>query len=138
MTQVRFVRLERQEKLHRLCELAEQFFQQGRRVLLMVLDENQAISLDRFLWNWNKGSFLPHAFDNGSVECFQEPIVVTIHESNPNGAEILILGAPCSHEFLLQFREVIDFAELYDPVLAEHSRSRYRDYRDWGLNPQMY
>lgn len=138
MPQVRFVKLERQEKIQQLCELAEQFFQQGMRVLLLVHDENQAVSLDRFLWTWNKGSFLPHAFDSGSVECFQEPIVVTIQETNSNGAEVLILGAPCSHEFLLQFKIVIDFAELYDPLLADQSRSRYRFYRDLGLNPQMY
>ncbi|MCW8860673.1 MAG: DNA polymerase III subunit chi [Deltaproteobacteria bacterium] len=138
MAQVKFVKLERQEKLQQLCRLADHFFQQGQRVLLKLQDENQAVSLDRFLWTCDKGSFLPHAFDNGSVECFQEPIVITTQETNPNGSSVLILGAPCSVGFLSQFEIIIDFAETYDPVLTEKSRDRFRFYRDQGFNPAMY
>ena len=138
MTQVKFVKLERQEKLQLLCNLAEECFQTEKRILLMVHDDNQAVSLNRFLWTWKKGSFLPHAFDNGSVECFNEPIVISIRETNPNGASILIMGKPCSPEFIEQFELVIDFAEIYDPRLVEQSRERFRLYRDRGFNPQMY
>ena len=138
MTAVKFAKLERQEKVRLLCRLAEEQFNAGKRVLIRVQDDNQAVSLDRFMWTWDKGAFLPHAFHNGSVDCIEEPIVITVREDNPSGASILIMGQPCSIDFISQFDLVIDFAEVYDPQLAECSRDRFRSYRDHGFDPQMY
>ncbi|MCK4623073.1 MAG: DNA polymerase III subunit chi [Desulfuromonadales bacterium] len=138
MTTVKFVKLERQEKARLLCQLADDHFAVGKRVIIKVQDDNRAISLDRFLWSWDKGAFLPHAFNNGSVDCLEEPIVITVREENPNGAPVLIMGEPCSADYIRQFQLVIDFAELYDKQLAELSRERFRTYRQHGFNPQMY
>ena len=138
MTVVKFAKLERQEKTRLLCQLAEEQFSSGKRVLLQVGDDNQAISLDRFMWTWEKGAFLPHAFSNGSVDCLDEPIAITVREDNPNGASVLIMGHPCSVDYMRKFALVIDFAELYDKQLAEQSRKRFRRYRENGFNPQMY
>lgn len=138
MTVVKFAKLERQEKIRLLCHLAEDQYSLGKKVLIRVQDDNQAVSLDRFMWTWDKGAFLPHAFDNGSVDCLDEPIVISVREDNPNGATTLIMGEPCSLDYLCRFELVIDFAEVYDPQLAELSRNRFRQYRENGLNPQMY
>lgn len=140
MTQVRFAKLERDEKLQAICRIADHCFQEapGRRLLLVVSDEHQALALDRFLWTQEKGTFLPHAFDNGAVECYDEPIVINTRESNSNGATILIMGRPCSFKFMKEFELVIDFAEVYQADLAEASRERYRACREQGFNPQMY
>lgn len=137
MTKVEFIKLRKPEKAKHLCELAEEFFQQGRRVLITVLDENQGVTLDRFMWSWQKGSFLPHAYDNGAVDCLEDPVVITTGERNPNGARVLILGKPCSLEFVRQFEQVIDFAELYEETLAGASRQRFARYREAGLDPVM-
>lgn len=138
MTSVRFAKLERQEKARLLCTLAEEQYVAGKRVLIRVQDDNQAVSLDRFMWTWDKGAFLPHAFNNGSVDCLEEPIVISVQEENPNAASTLIMGVPCPLEFIRRFELVIDFAEVYDPRLAELSRHRFRQYRDHGFDPQMY
>ena len=138
MTQVRFAKLEQAQKAALLCKLAGQYFAAGKRVLVLVQDDNQAVSLDRFMWTCEKGSFLPHAFYNGSVDCLEEPIVITVREGNPNGATVLIMGQPCSSEFIGRFELAVDFAEVYDKKLAEKSRERFRSYRNDGFNPQMY
>lgn len=138
MTQVKFVKLEKQEKVREICRLADYYYQREQRVMVLVRDETQAISLDRFLWAWDKSSFLPHAYDSGSVECFEEPVVISREENNINNASVLILGSPSSVEFVSQFDQVIDFAELSDPGLAQLSRERFRLYRQHGLNPQMF
>ena len=138
MTLVKFATQERQEKINLLCLLAEEQFSAGKRVLVRVQDENRAVSLDRFMWTWDKVAFLPHAFNNGSVDCLEEPIVITVREDNPNAASVLIMGHPCSLDYIRQFELVIDFAEVYDPQLAERSRKRFRLYREQGFNPQMY
>ena len=138
MTQVRFAKLERPEKAQLLCQLAEEHFSAGHRVLVRVQDENQGIALDRFMWTWDKGAFLPHAFFNGSVDCLEEPVVISVKEDNPNAGTVLIMAEPCSLNFIRQFNLAIDLAEVHDKKLAEQSRERFRRYRDAGLNPQMY
>jgi len=138
MPKVRFIRLNKPEKALHLCQLAERYFNAGRRVLIRIADENQAVTLDQFMWTWKKGTFLPHACDNGTVECHDEPVVIALSERNPNAADLLILAAPCSLEFIRQFEQVIDFAELYDPDLAQASRDRFARYRETGFDTGMH
>lgn len=138
MTEVRFVRLDRQEKALHLCRIAEQHFLEGRRVMIVVDDENRAVTLDRFMWVWDKGAFLPHALDNGTVDCIDEPVVISASERNPNQARVLIMGRPCSLKFLSRFDQVYDFAETYDDGLAEAARVRFRSYRSHGYEPSMH
>lgn len=137
MTKVYFLRLRKPEKARHLCELAARYFDEGQRVLITVDDENQGITLDRFMWTWQKGAFVPHAYDNGAVECHDEPVVIGTGERNSNAAKVLIMGKPCSPEFMRQFHQVIDFAELHDPQLAEASRARFLAYREAGFDPGM-
>ena len=137
MTQVEFVKLKRPERARALCDLAEEYYQDGQRVLVMTQDDNQGITLDRFMWTWKKGAFLPHVYDNGSVEVHDEPVVIVSAETNPNGAGVLVMGVPCSVEFIRQFRHVVDFAETYDETRLEESRERFRNYRELGFSPFM-
>ncbi|HEY5673258.1 MAG TPA: DNA polymerase III subunit chi [Malonomonas sp.] len=137
MTKVLFAKLEQPQKADLLCRLAEEYFSAGKRVLVLVQDDNQAVALDRFMWSCDKGTFLPHAFYNGSVDCLEEPIVITVREGNPNGASVLIMGQPCSPEFIGRFELAVDFAEVFDKRLAEQSRERFRSYRALGFDPQM-
>jgi len=137
MPKVEFIKLKKPEKAKHLCDLAEDYFQQGKRVLITVQDENQGITLDRFMWTYKKGSFIPHAYDNGAVECLDEPVTIGGCERNPNAAQVLIMGKPCSIEFMKQFETVIDFAELYDDALANQARQRFSRYREVGFAPAM-
>jgi len=137
MPQVQFVRLDRPEKAAHLCTLAEEFLADGKRIVIVVLDDNQAVTLDRFMWTWNKSSFIPHVYDNGAVDCIDEPVVIVTGEHNPNGAQVLILAKPCSLEFLRRFEQIVDFAELYDDQLAAASRRRFANYREAGFAPTM-
>ncbi len=137
MPKIQFIKLHKPEKAKHLCNLAQRYLEEGRRVLLMVQDDNQAVTLDRFLWTWEKGSFIPHSYDNGAVDCLEEPVLIATRERNGNGARVLVLGKPCSLEFIRQFEEVVDFAELYDEALAEASRERFRSYREAGYAPKM-
>lgn len=137
MPRVQFVRLHKPEKAKHLCELAEEFFLDGKRVLVMVADDNQGMTLDSFMWVWKKGSFIPHALDNGTVDCIDDPVVIGTREHNPNGAQVLIMGKPCSLPFVRQFEKVIDFAETYEEALTVAARQRFQQYREAGFAPVM-
>jgi len=133
MPKIEFLKLNRPEKAKHLCVLAEEFFQAGHKVLIRVLDENQAVTLDRFMWTWRKGAFVPHAYDNGAVDCLDEPVIIETEEKNPHGATVLIMGTPCSLGFVRNFDRVIDFAEVYEEELAAAARKRFVGYRKAGF-----
>ncbi|MDD3802645.1 DNA polymerase III subunit chi [Desulfuromonas thiophila] len=135
--QVEFIRLQKPEKARYLCQLAEELLQQRQRVLMLVEDDEQALALDRFLWTWNKGSFLPHAWDNGAVECHDEPICICSQPRNGNGARVLLAAAPAPLAFSRTFSRVIDFAETYDPQRLQAARERFARWRELGCAPRM-
>jgi len=137
MATVEFVKLNKPEKARYLCEISEEFLASGHRVLVVVNDDNQAVTLDRFMWSWQKGSFIPHAYDNGAVECIDELVVISVQEENSNGADVLVMGKPCSISFMKRFKVVIDFAEVFDDALAEASRERFAAYREAGFEPRL-
>jgi DNA polymerase-3 subunit chi len=137
MTQVQFVKLKKPERAVHLCNLTEEFLLLGKRVLVTVQDDNQGVTLDRFMWTWKKTSFVPHHYDNGAVDSLDEPVVIVSTEINPNGAQILIMGRPCSVEFIRRFEIAIDFADVYDEALAAESRNRFSAYRGAGFSPLM-
>lgn len=137
MTTIEFIKLPRPERASLLCELTEEFYLKGKRVLVMVQDDNQGVTLDRFMWTWKKGTFVPHVYDNGSVDCHDEPVVIVTSEENPNGADVLLMGVPCQHEFIRHFSHVIDFAEAFDDERLEASRERFKGYREYGFAPVM-
>ncbi len=64
-------------------------------------------------------------------------MVIGSCERNPNGARVLIMGKPCSFDFIRQFEHVIDFAEIYDAELAADARRRFVQYREAGFAPGM-
>ena len=135
---VSFIKLKKPEKARHLCELAEKYLEQGERVLVTVQDENQGVTLDQFMWTWKKGSFVPHCFDNGAVDCIEDPVAIVSGEHNSNGASVLVMGRPCSVDFMRQFKTIFDFAELYDDALAESSRQRYAAFREAGFDVGMH
>jgi DNA polymerase-3 subunit chi len=132
-----FVRLARQEKALHVARLAEMNFSRGHRVLVVVADDGMATALDRYLWTWKKDSFLPHKVMSTSGEHCDEAIVISTAECNPNRAVVLICATPCSPDFLRNFQHVYDFAETYDPQLAEAARERFRLFRQQGYDPQL-
>ena len=137
MTRIEFIKLDKPEKARFLCELAEEFLEKGKRVLVVVQDDNQGVTLDRFMWSWQKGSFIPHSYDNGAVECIDEPVVISVAEENSNGADVLIMAKPCRLDFIRRFQTAIDFAEVFDDQVAEASRLRFASYRDAGFEPRL-
>jgi DNA polymerase-3 subunit chi len=137
VTRIEFITLKRPERARVLCDLAEEFYLAGQRVLVMVQDDNQGVTLDRFMWTWKKAAFIPHVYENGSVDCHDEPVVIVAEEENPNGAQVLLMGVPCSLEFIRHFQHVTDFAEVFDEARLQVSRDRFKKYRELGFAPVM-
>ena len=137
MIPVEFIKLERPEKAHYCCLLAELYFNQGKRVLVVVKDDEQGKSLDRFMWTWRKTSFIPHMVWEADENSGTEPVLISTYPNREFDASILIMAAPCPVDFICRFEQACDFAELYDQTLHEESRKRFALYREKGLEPRM-
>jgi DNA polymerase-3 subunit chi len=137
MTQVEFIKLEKAEKARHCCLLAEIWLNQGKRVMIMVRDEEQGRTLDRFMWTWRKASFIPHAFLDGEKNDPDEPVLISTQNKLSCGASVLIMTTPCPVDFMRKFDYAYDFAETYDPALHEESRARFALYREEGFEPCM-
>jgi DNA polymerase-3 subunit chi len=137
LTKVEFIKLEEPLMAPWLCRLAQEFFSQRRRVLILVENAEQAMALDRYMWVWDKGSFVPHVWDNGAVDSYAEPVVITTGENNSNAAQVLVAGTPCSMGFARRFEHVIEFAPTYADDEVARARKRFAHWRKDGYAPFM-
>ncbi len=135
--QVEFIKLERPGVAPWLCRLAQEFFAQGRRVLIMVENDEQAMALDRYMWTWQKNAFLPHVWDNGAVESYTEPVVITTKENNGNASEVLVDAKGCSLNFARRFKHVVEFAPTYAQDEVDAARKRFTHWRQEGYAPYV-
>ena len=134
MTTVNFHNLERAEKDRAVCRLAHQYYEGGRKVLVLVGSEEQAKRLDALLWTFSQSSFIPHrTWDDGSDPGLDR-VLIARDQKRPEDFDVLILGAPASPPFLRNFTEVADFAEKHDPELLAESRKRYKECQAAGLS----
>jgi DNA polymerase-3 subunit chi len=95
MTEMLFYHLRRQPIERVLPALLEKSLDRGWRAVIHAPGEERLDALDAHLWTFRDESFLPHGTWR-DTEAHEQPILLTIHDHNPNGAVIrfLIDGAP--------------------------------------------
>ena len=95
MTEVLFYHLQGQRLDGVLPGLLERSLERGWRVAVQGALEERMEALDAHLWTYRDDSFLPHGTWR-ETDVAEQPILLTMTESNPNGASVrfLIDGAP--------------------------------------------
>jgi len=95
MTEVLFYHLQGQKLDGVLPTLLERSVERGWRVVVQGASEERIEALDAHLWTYRDDSFLPHGTWR-EPEAAEQPVLLTMTESNPNGASVrfLIDGAP--------------------------------------------
>jgi DNA polymerase III subunit chi len=114
-----------------LPRLLEKVLASDLRAVLRAVTAERLDLLDRWLWTYDKASFLPHGTRaDGHAEA--QPIWLTTGLDVPNGATVLVLveGAPLGD--LAPFERVIDLFDGNDPVSLELARERWRFGREQG------
>src|SRR3954454_3728063 len=110
MTEVLFYQLHRQPIERVLPALLEKSLERGWRVVVQVASEERVEALDTHLWTFTDDSFLPHSSWR-DPEAKSQPILITIHADNPNGATVrfLIDGVPVPEDAASYARIVLLF-----------------------------
>lgn len=133
MTEVWFYHLERTPLEQALPELLERTLQRGWKALVRTVDTGRLGTLDEHLWAYRPDSFLPHGrADEPRPE--RQPVLLTLDQANPNGADVLFLVDGAEAGALEGYRRcVLLFDGREDAELAE-ARRRWAAFRKAGLS----
>jgi DNA polymerase-3 subunit chi len=90
MTEILFYHLQGQKPESVLPTLLEKSLQRGWRVIVQGSSEERIEALDAHLWTYRDDGFLPHGTWR-EQEAAQQPILLTLSDSNPNAANVRFL-----------------------------------------------
>jgi DNA polymerase-3 subunit chi len=88
MTETLFYHLERRGLEEVLPGLVEKSLGRGWRAVIRTDSAERSDALDNLLWTFDEESFLAHA-QSGDGEAKRQPVLITVEDENPNGAQIL-------------------------------------------------
>src|SRR5579872_3019061 len=88
MTETLFYHLERRSLTDVLPGMVEKSLERGWRAVIRTESAERSDALDNLLWTYDEQSFLAHA-QSGDGEPKRQPVLITMEEENPNGANIL-------------------------------------------------
>ena len=133
MTQVDFYILEERAEGNRFvlaCRLAEKIYHQGRRVFINTGSDEELRHMDRLLWTFRQGSFVPHG-PQGKADPTTTPVIIGKLGEAGGEADVMINLANEVPACFSRFQRV---AELIDrePQVKAAGRERFRFYRDRG------
>lgn len=119
-----------------VCKLAHKAFRLGHRIYIFTPDSSHAQRLDRLLWIFSSGSFVPHGVNPESVDA-DMPVLIGYDEPPAACEDVLIQLAPQVPECFSRFRRVAEVVGSGDDDKAR-ARERFRFYRDRGYALQMH
>ena len=105
-TEILFYHLQRQPLEKVLPSLVEKSLERGWQAAIQAVSEERLQALDDGLWTYTDESFLPHGTDR-DTDAASQPVVLTLRETNPNGASI---------RFLVEGAELPEDAESYQRI----------------------
>jgi DNA polymerase III subunit chi len=133
MTEILFYHLQGQRPENVLPTLLEKSLQRGWRVVVQGASEERIEALDAHLWTYRDDGFLPHGTWR-EPEAAQQPILLTLTDSNPNAANVrfLIDGAAVPADAEAYERIVLLF-DGEDAEAVAAARARWSDAKARGF-----
>ena len=133
MTEILFYHLKGQTPEQVLPALLQKSLDRGWRVVVQASSEERVEALDAHLWTWRDDSFLPHGTWR-EAEAAQQPILLTVHDHNPNGAVVrfLVEGA-LMPEHASAYERLVFLFDGDDPDAVDAARARWSEAKSAGF-----
>ena len=133
MTEILFYHLQRHPLERVLPALVEKSLERGWRVVVQAASEERVEALDAHLWIFRDDSFLPHGTWR-EAEAAEQPVLLTVHDSNPNGAAVrfLVDGAPVPVD-AAGYERIVLLVDGNDPDAVAAARERWSEARAKGF-----
>lgn len=134
MTETLFYHLERRALEDVLPGLIEKSLERGWRAVIKTESAERSDALDNLLWTYDEASFLAHA-QAGDGEPGRQPVLITVEDENPGGAEILFCvgGAePADWGSLSPLVRVVMLFDGRDSGFVAQARAAWKKAKDAG------
>ena len=133
MTEILFYHLQGQKLESVLPSLLEKSLERGWRAVVQGSSEERIEALDAHLWTYRDDGFLPHGTWR-EQDSAQQPVLLTLTESNPNGANVrfLIDGAPVPAD-AESYQRVVLLFDGDDEEAVAAARERWSDAKARGF-----
>jgi DNA polymerase-3 subunit chi len=134
MTETLFYHLETRSLEDVLPGLIEKSLQRGWRAVVRTDSSERSDALDTLLWTYDDSSFLAHA-QSGDGEPKRQPVLITVEDENPNGAQILFCvggSEPSDWNSLSALARVVMLFDGRDPTFVERARAAWKKAKDAG------
>jgi len=133
MTEILFYQLKGQALEQVLPPLIQKSLERGWRVAVQASSDERLEALDAHLWTWRDDAFLPHGTWR-DAEAAEQPVLLTLEETNPNGAAVrfLVEGASIPGNVAAYQRLVVLF-DGDDPDALEVARTRWAKAKQEGF-----
>ncbi|MBQ2886298.1 MAG: DNA polymerase III subunit chi [Alphaproteobacteria bacterium] len=127
MTRFDFYHLQKTPLEQVLPKLCEKAYSTGKRIKILVGNEERVEFINSLLWTYSEESFLPHGSKkDGFAE--DQPIFISSSEDNENKALLLILvdGAMVSLDILKDYERVLNIFDGNDEVALNNARDYWK------------
>jgi DNA polymerase-3 subunit chi len=133
MTEVLFYHLRGKPLEGALSDLLERSLERQWRVVVQASAEERIEALDAYLWTYREDNFLPHGTWR-EPEAAMQPILLTVNDGNPNGANVrfLIDGASMPADAGSYYRIVLLFDGEDEEAVAA-AREKWTDAKAKGF-----
>lgn len=133
MTQVDFYVLDERAMGNRFtlaCRLSEKIYHQGRRIFIHTESEEESRHMNRLLWTFRQGSFIPHGMHK-ACDPLTTPVIISHDKESGDEKDVLINLAMEVPGFFSRFDRVAEIIDK-EPQVISAGRQRFRFYRDRG------
>jgi DNA polymerase III subunit chi len=136
MTETLFYHLERRSLEEVLPGLIEKSLERGWRAVVKTDSSERSDALDNLLWTYDDRSFLAHA-QSGDGEAARQPVLLTVEDENPNGAQILFcVGGAQPSDWraadLSSLARVVMLFDGRDAAMLDRARAAWKNALEAG------
>jgi len=130
-TTVQFYHLLSTSRERAVPKLMQKVLGSGSKAV-MLLDSDAALKeMSDALWANDPASFIPHGSLRDGRES-EQPIFLSLTDSNPNGADILCICDGSSPESLPSYTKVLDVFDGTNEDAVKAARARWAAYKEKG------
>jgi len=131
VTEVAFYHLQAAPLDQVLPRLLEKTLAAGKRAVVIAGSRARAEALATVLWTYRPDSWLPHGTaEDGDAD--QQPVWLTEHDENPNGASFLFLTEGADSTAIAAFERCFDLFDGNDEAAVAAARARWQARKQDG------
>lgn len=119
-----------------VCKLAHKAFRLGHKIYILTGDAEQSRQLDRLLWTFSAGSFIPHGIRTIEPD-HRLPVIIGDDEPPENCDDVLISLTATVSQCFSRFSRVVDVVSPTQEA-RQQARERFRHYRERGYALQTH